>query len=231
MQTGLCLCCWQTLKTGFLTWVKVQNYKNPVFLNSNLKTCSITKKYWHGQLSLDKLKINWRMENQSQNTEFRNNYTVKPVLSGHSKIDKTKILMKNGSLMKVKSIAECSHWSILQYFWPSLSDNRSWKPVFRLLFEWPLKTRFTVMKTFIHVWHSYMFLCRHEENFVAATICVDITDKNGSLDWSIWPRLFARSLIENTCSAYPDQLMKPVDDPQCFNPHDKLWKWTTRFNV
>ena len=40
---------------------------------------------------------------------------VKPVLSGHSKIDKTKILMTNGSLMKVESIAECSPWSILQY--------------------------------------------------------------------------------------------------------------------
>ena len=35
-------------------------------------------------------------------------YTVKPVQYGHSKIDKTKILMTNGSLMKVKSIAECS---------------------------------------------------------------------------------------------------------------------------
>ena len=33
---------------------------------------------------------------------------VKPVLSGHSKIVKTKVLMANGSLMKVKSIAECS---------------------------------------------------------------------------------------------------------------------------
>ena len=32
-------------------------------------------------------------------------YTVKPVLSGHSKIDKTKILKTNGSLMKVESIA------------------------------------------------------------------------------------------------------------------------------
>ena len=31
--------------------------------------------------------------------------------------------------MKVKSIAECSPWSILQYFWPALSDNRSWKPI------------------------------------------------------------------------------------------------------
>ena len=34
--------------------------------------------------------------------------TVKPILSGNSKIDKTKILMINGSFMKVESIAEFS---------------------------------------------------------------------------------------------------------------------------
>ena len=55
--------------------------------------------------------------------------TVKPVLSGHSKIDKTKILLTNGSLMKVESIAECSHWSILQHLRPALSDIWSWKQV------------------------------------------------------------------------------------------------------
>ena len=38
--------------------------------------------------------------------------------------------MTNGCFMKVKSIAECSPSSILQYFWPSLSDNRSWKPFY-----------------------------------------------------------------------------------------------------
>ena len=43
-------------------------------------------------------------------------YTVKSVLSGHLKIDKTNVLMENGSLMKVKSIVECSKGSILQYF-------------------------------------------------------------------------------------------------------------------
>ena len=32
----------------------------------------------------------------------------KPVLSGHSKIDETKVLKTNGSLIKVESIAECS---------------------------------------------------------------------------------------------------------------------------
>ena len=59
--------------------------------------------------------------------------TVIPVLSNHSKLDKTKVLMANGSLMKVESIAECSPWSILQYLWPALRDNRSWKPIFGLL--------------------------------------------------------------------------------------------------
>ena len=39
-----------------------------------------------------------------QNLFFSN--TVKPVLSCHLKIDKTKVLMENGSLMKVESIAE-----------------------------------------------------------------------------------------------------------------------------
>ena len=33
---------------------------------------------------------------------------VKPVLRGHSKIDKTKVLKTNVSLMKVESIEECS---------------------------------------------------------------------------------------------------------------------------
>ena len=34
--------------------------------------------------------------------------TVKPVLSSHSRIGKTKVLKTDGSLMQVKSIAECS---------------------------------------------------------------------------------------------------------------------------
>ena len=50
--------------------------------------------------------------------------TVKPVLCGLLKIDKTTVLMENGSLMKVESIAECSHFGVL--------------------FEWPFKTSFTV---------------------------------------------------------------------------------------
>ena len=39
----------------------------------------------------------------SQQEHKKERRTIKPVISGHSKIDKT-----NGSLMKVESIAECS---------------------------------------------------------------------------------------------------------------------------
>ena len=35
---------------------------------------------------------------------LNNAITVNPVLSSHLKIDKTKVLMENGSLMKVESI-------------------------------------------------------------------------------------------------------------------------------
>ena len=65
--------------------------------------------------------------------------TVKPVLSGHSKIDKKKVFMANGSLTKVESIAECSPWSILQYFWPALSNNWSWKQIFVFFFSGRLR--------------------------------------------------------------------------------------------
>ena len=46
--------------------------------------------------------------------------------------------MENESLMKVESIAECSKGSILQYFWPVLSDIRYWKPIFLFLMSYRL---------------------------------------------------------------------------------------------
>ena len=41
--------------------------------------------------------------------------TIKPVLSGHLKIDKTKVLMENGSLMKVVSILMKNEGSITRF--------------------------------------------------------------------------------------------------------------------
>ena len=48
--------------------------------------------------------------------------------------------MTNGSLTKVESIAEY-FWILLQYFWPALSDNWSWKPICGLF----MSGRFTVL--------------------------------------------------------------------------------------
>ena len=59
-------------------------------------------------------------------------------------MDKTKVLMEYGTLMKVKSIAECSSWGILQYIWPALSDKSVLKTNSGVFLEWPLKTGFTV---------------------------------------------------------------------------------------
>ena len=51
--------------------------------------------------------------------------TVKPVLNGHSQKDHKLVFKTNYRLMQVKSIAECSKGSILQYFQPSLSYHLS----------------------------------------------------------------------------------------------------------
>ena len=51
--------------------------------------------------------------------------------------------------MQVKSIAECSMGSILQYFGPSLSYHLSLRFFVLSFFEWPLKTGFTV--TFVMI--------------------------------------------------------------------------------
>ena len=53
-------------------------------------------------------------------------YTVKPVLSGHSKKE------TNYCFMQIKSIAECSPWSILQYFRLSLSYHLLFRSLFCL---------------------------------------------------------------------------------------------------
>ena len=69
------------------------------------------------QSDLDSYCLQYRLPTMSQQTTIvvnsRKRFTVKQVLSGHSKIDKTKILMTSGSLMKVKSIIrlEKQFWS------------------------------------------------------------------------------------------------------------------------
>ena len=60
-------------------------------------------------------------------------------------------------LMQVKSITECSNWSILQYFRPSLSYNLSLRSLFCLF----LSGRFTQVLLFIGVRTKVDTCCAH----------------------------------------------------------------------
>ena len=53
-----------------------------------------------------------------------NSNTVKPVLNGHFKIDKSEVFMENGSLMKMENIAECSPLEHSAIFLTTLSDKQ-----------------------------------------------------------------------------------------------------------
>ena len=54
----------------------------------------------------------------------------------------------------VESIAECSPWSIPQYFWPELSDNWSWKPICGLF----VSVRFTQILLYCkHGWGAVLY--------------------------------------------------------------------------
>ena len=67
--------------------------------------------------------------------------------------------MTNGSLMKVKSIAECFCWSNLQYFWPAaLSDNWVLKTNNRSFWEWPFYTGYTVFCNLPHPLSSLKYI-------------------------------------------------------------------------
>ena len=58
--------------------------------------------------------------------------------------------------MQVKSIAECSKGSILQYFWPSLSYTLSLRSVFIFVY---LETGFTVTKKSLYLLRQVVRTC------------------------------------------------------------------------
>ena len=74
-------------------------------------------------------------------------YTVKPVLSGHSKRRQKLVFKTDYCLMQVKSIAECSKGSFLQYFRPSLCYHLPLTPLFCLFLSGPLRQVLLYNKT------------------------------------------------------------------------------------
>ena len=77
--------------------------------------------------------------------------TVKPVLSGHSKERQKMVFNTNFRLMQVKSIAECSKGSILQYFQPSLSGHFPLRPLFYLFLSGHIKGTATLVITMFYM--------------------------------------------------------------------------------
>ena len=66
--------------------------------------------------------------------------------------------MTNGSLMKVKSIAECSKKSILQILLTCIEQYSVLKINFWSSFEWPFKTGFTVLEIFLCLMIAFILM-------------------------------------------------------------------------
>ena len=81
----------------------------------------------------------------------------------HSKKGQKWVFKTNYRLMQVKSIAECSKGSILQYMWPALSYHMALRP-FLYIFEWPLKTGFTVFKNYFSYFSTKIYVMGTQKN-------------------------------------------------------------------
>ena len=103
-----------------LLWT-IHAFWNNKILNhqkTSQKTSSQTHKLFHKiPWFFNDFSVFFKFHDFSMHETFFFDFPGFPVLLGT-------LLMENGSLMKVESIAECSPWSILQYFWPALSNNQ-----------------------------------------------------------------------------------------------------------
>ena len=83
--------------------------------------------------------------NRTQNPNLRKQYSVKPDLSDHSKRRPKIGFPDRLSLNAGQKYCRMLQESILQYFRPSLNYHMSVKTFVLSIFEWPLKTGFTVV--------------------------------------------------------------------------------------
>ena len=115
--------------------------------------------------------------------------------------------------MQVKSIAECSKGSILQYFWPSLTYHLHWDLCF--VYFW------------VAVLHRFYCIPTHG--------IPDCLFSHGIYPWKRTVFHLKRSLWAfcncfKKCSIYICLLIKPTDqNPHVFRPPDKSVYWKTIF--
>ena len=108
--------------------------------------------------------------------------------------------MTKCSLMQVKSIADCSKGSILQYFWPALSNNWSWKPIFG----------FSESGHFTHVY----------------TVSPD--KQTGQPWWAWWPWTAHLNLSPRGTSVTQNEIIWANFSRWPYEEHVTLWIWLMR---
>ena len=117
--------------------------------------------------------------------------TVKPVLSGRSKIIPKLVFMTDYRLMQVKSIAECSKGSNLHFFWPPLSYHLSLRSVFCLFFDWPLKTGLLYINSSSScLFQTYSMDCYFRQLWIDKRLAFNVSMPNVSLNIKMLERLW-----------------------------------------
>ena len=112
--------------------------------------------------------------------------------------------MTNGSLMNVESIAECSPWSILQYFWPSLSNNLSWKPAFIFFLSGHLRQVLLYRSYYqTHLSSQTEEIQNKEENFYWKRHFITFFLKWGNIfwKWSCWKFFLDIAWLKCKCTS------------------------------
>ena len=128
----ICPCIWRyTWKIHSFEWFEhllfclmvLCSFVKITLLFHSMDRSNVNLPHHHSMLKTSTFKyisdgeLNYNMHHHSKDPWWRHKqskwyhrqgHTVKLILSGHSKIDKIKVLKTNGSLMKVESIAECS---------------------------------------------------------------------------------------------------------------------------
>ena len=119
--------------------------------------------------------------------------TVKPVLSGHSKRTPKLVFNTNYYLMQVKSIAECSKGSILQYFQPSLSYHFPLGHLFCLFISGRL-----ILSGLFPVMYVFFCFCCFMSHVNSYGHCGTVSSLNHTFSWAG----LSKRLTSNLCTYF-----------------------------
>ena len=118
-------------------------------------------------------------------------YTVKSVLSGHSKRTPKLVFKTEYRLMQVKRIAECSDGSILQFFRPSLNYHWSLRSVFCLFMSGRLR-------------QGLLYCC-----FSVRKILIT-AERLNTIDTSICHYMYVTLCLSETCNNSDDNFIQSL---------------------